>query len=345
LALFSPDELVTRPGLMVAAAHGRFRAGQGGAAVQWLDRAAAGLPERHPVDARGPVAPVLLAVARAIIAPLSPAEMAAEARYTYDHADFGEGHPLACVALGAAAFMAGDEAEAARRFHECMDSPLDRALVKASALAHLAVIEVEHGRWDHATELARRARMLLGPSAWLPPGALVLATSVLVETHAGRATKVEDDRRQCHRMLVDLVGVAPWLNLQARVALAREALLRHDRAGAAALLDEVDAMLAVTPGAVGVASQAAALRRELNTARDPGQRFGPASLTTAERRVLQLLPTHLSVAEIADRLYVSRNTVKSQTIAIYRKLGASCRGDAIDAAVSAGLLTEDAARR
>ena len=107
LALFSPDELVARPGLMVAAAHGRFREGEGGAAVQWLDRAVAGLPERHPVDASGPVAPVLLAVARAIIAPLTPAEMMAEARYTYDHAEFGEGYPLACAALGAAAFMVG----------------------------------------------------------------------------------------------------------------------------------------------------------------------------------------------------------------------------------------------
>jgi len=344
LALFSPDELVGRPGLMVAAAHGRFREGEGGAAVQWLDRAVAGLPERHPVDARGPVAPVLLAVARAIIAPLSPAEMSAEARYTYDHAHFGEGYPLACVALGAAAFMVGDEAEAARRFHECIDSPLERPLVQASALAHLAVIEVEHGRWDEATVLARRARVLLGPSARLPPGILVLASSVLAETHAGRATEMDDDRRRCQRLLVDLVGVAPWLNLQARVALTREALLRHDRLGAATFLDEVDAMLAGTPGAVGVARQAAALRRELNTARDPAQRFGPASLTTAELRVLQLLPTHLSVAEIADRLYVSRNTVKSQTIAIYRKLGTSSRGGAIDAAVSAGLLPEVAAR-
>jgi LuxR family maltose regulon positive regulatory protein len=325
---------------MVAAAHGRFREGDGAAALQWLDRAGVALRERHPADARGSVAPVLLAVARAIIAPLSPPEMADEARYTYDHADLGEGHPLACVALGAAAFMMGDEAEAARRFHECLASPLDRPLVKASAMAYLAVLDVEHGRWDEATVLARSAMALLGPSARRPPGTLVLATSVLVETHAGRATEMEDDRRHCHRLFADLVGIAPWLNLQARVVLAGEALLRSDRAGAATLLNEVDGLLEVTPGAVGVARRASALRRELAAARDPRQRFGPASLTTAELRVLRLLPTHLSVAEIADRLYVSRNTVKSQTISIYRKLGTSSRGEAIAAAVAAGLLTE-----
>jgi hypothetical protein len=53
--------------------------------------------------------------------------------------------------------------------------------------------------------------------------------------------------------------------------------------------------------------------------------------------VLQLLPTHLTVAEIAERMYVSRNTVKSQTISIYRKLGATSRRDAVDVAAAAGL--------
>jgi DNA-binding CsgD family transcriptional regulator len=36
------------------------------------------------------------------------------------------------------------------------------------------------------------------------------------------------------------------------------------------------------------------------TARDRAKSFGPSSLTTAELRVLRLLPTHLSIAEIAD---------------------------------------------
>ena len=66
---------------------------------------------------------------------------------------------------------------------------------------------------------------------------------------------------------------------------------------------------------------------------------------TAELRVLQLLPTHLSVGEIADRLYVSRNTVKSQTIAIYRKLGTSSRGGAVEIATAAGLLADAAQHR
>ena len=46
-------------------------------------------------------------------------------------------------------------------------------------------------------------------------------------------------------------------------------------------------------------------------------------LTTAELRVLRLLPSHLSFREIAARLHVSANTIKTQAHAVYRKLDAS----------------------
>ena len=47
------------------------------------------------------------------------------------------------------------------------------------------------------------------------------------------------------------------------------------------------------------------------------------TLTAAEMRVLDLLPTHLSLAEIADKLHITRNTVKSEVAAVYRKLAAA----------------------
>ncbi len=154
-----------------------------------------------------------------------------------------------------------------------------------------------------------------------------------------RATpsRSKPDRLLCRQHLTGLLHVAPWLNLQARVALARAARHEGNTVEAMALVDEADTILATTPGALHVADQLAVLRREIAT-RDRSQSFGPSSLTTAELRVLQLLPTHLSVGEIADRLYVSRNTVKSQTIAIYRKLGTSSRGGAVALAAAAGLL-------
>jgi LuxR family maltose regulon positive regulatory protein len=60
----------------------------------------------------------------------------------------------------------------------------------------------------------------------------------------------------------------------------------------------------------------------------------PEPLTKRERNVLRLLNSELSLREIAAELFVSYNTVKSQTRAVYRKLGVSTRAEAV--AVSKG---------
>jgi LuxR family maltose regulon positive regulatory protein len=65
---------------------------------------------------------------------------------------------------------------------------------------------------------------------------------------------------------------------------------------------------------------------------------GSSTLTTAELRVLPLLPTYLSFQEIADRLLISRNTVKTHAMSIYGKLWATSRGEAVERAIEIGLL-------
>jgi LuxR family maltose regulon positive regulatory protein len=60
-------------------------------------------------------------------------------------------------------------------------------------------------------------------------------------------------------------------------------------------------------------------------------------LTVAEQRVLALLPTS-TYMQIADILYVSRNTVKTHLRSIYRKLGAASRSQALQRAVDLRLL-------
>jgi LuxR family maltose regulon positive regulatory protein len=42
-----------------------------------------------------------------------------------------------------------------------------------------------------------------------------------------------------------------------------------------------------------------------------------------------LLSTHLSFPEIAAQTFLSTNTIKSQALSIYRKLGASSRTQAV----------------
>ena len=62
------------------------------------------------------------------------------------------------------------------------------------------------------------------------------------------------------------------------------------------------------------------------------------TLTAAELRVLRMLPTHLSFPAIAKQLFVSTNTVKTHVRALYRKLDASSRSEAVSHAAAAGLL-------
>ena len=65
---------------------------------------------------------------------------------------------------------------------------------------------------------------------------------------------------------------------------------------------------------------------------------GASPLSPAELRVLPYLQTHLTFREIAERLYVSRNTVSSQVTSIYRKLGVSSRTEAVEQATPIGLI-------
>jgi LuxR family maltose regulon positive regulatory protein len=55
--------------------------------------------------------------------------------------------------------------------------------------------------------------------------------------------------------------------------------------------------------------------------------------------LVPFLPTHLSFREIGERLYISRHTVKSQALSIYRKLGVSSRSEAITCMHDLGLLS------
>ena len=54
--------------------------------------------------------------------------------------------------------------------------------------------------------------------------------------------------------------------------------------------------------------------------------------------MLAYLQTHLSFGEIGEELFVSRNTVKSHAMAVYRKLAVPSRSAAVAEATRIGLL-------
>ena len=63
-----------------------------------------------------------------------------------------------------------------------------------------------------------------------------------------------------------------------------------------------------------------------------------SALTAAELRLLPLLATHLSFPQIGEEFFLSRHTIKSQAVSIYRKLGVASRNPAVTRARELGLL-------
>ena len=120
------------------------------------------------------------------------------------------------------------------------------------------------------------------------------------------------------------------------VELAEAYVALADPAGAKAVFRQINDVLGARSGLDVVIDRCDVLRGKLHGSGPT--LVGASSLTAAELRLVPLLSTHLTYSEIGERLYVSRNTIKSQTASIFRKLGATSRGGAVRAAEQLGLL-------
>jgi LuxR family maltose regulon positive regulatory protein len=146
-----------------------------------------------------------------------------------------------------------------------------------------------------------------------------------------------EDAREAAALLERMVDVAPWYELEVQLALARVALRLSDVNDARARLAAARRLADRVPEATAVRQCLDATELDLESAIGARARV-PASLTTAELRVLHFLPTHLSFREIAERTFVSANTVKTQANAVYRKLDVRSRSEAVTCARELGLL-------
>jgi LuxR family maltose regulon positive regulatory protein len=109
-------------------------------------------------------------------------------------------------------------------------------------------------------------------------------------------------------------------------------------AGAAnVVLAEAERILELRPLAGVLEESARDLRKRVAATSDSAGAWA-MTLTGAELRLLPYLATHLSFSEVASRLFISRNTVKTEAVSIYRKLGAASRSEAVERAVDVGLL-------
>jgi LuxR family maltose regulon positive regulatory protein len=129
----------------------------------------------------------------------------------------------------------------------------------------------------------------------------------------------------------------PYVAVQVRIELTRSHLALADLAGARTLLREIDEILKRRPDLDTLVGEAEALGAQLSKQR--GRIVpGPSALTAAELRLLPMLATHLQMQEIAAEMYLSPHTVRAQAKSVYRRLGATARGQAVARARELGLL-------
>ncbi len=143
------------------------------------------------------------------------------------------------------------------------------------------------------------------------------------------------------RQTVALGDIAPWFAVCGRILQARTAMLLGDGATARLLLAEVRTLM--TPDLRDSLAQDLLDETEsaLRTLAVDG--VSADALTTAELRVLQFLPSHLTFRQIGEHLFLSQNTVKTHALSIYRKLGVSSRDESVVRARSLGLVDSPSA--
>jgi len=236
--------------------------------------------------------------------------------------------------------MLGDLADAAESFRSgAAIAETCNFTSWALCLANLALVHEHEGHRARAARVATEAKRVvvdLGLGT-IPQLYLVHIVSAYFEALAGEGAESDADRARGIAHLDRCRAIGPWGQLQAHIVLANLGHVTGDARRAAMWLDGADEILLAIPDAVFVKNQIAEARIAL-TIPTSGRDARPP-LSAAERRVLEYLPTHLGLAEIADKLYLSRHTVKSHVVSIYRKLGVSSRSEAVEVAQVSGLVS------
>jgi LuxR family maltose regulon positive regulatory protein len=209
----------------------------------------------------------------------------------------------------------------------------------ALALCERSLVAMARSEWDRAEVLADQARAVLRRAgiegSYATP--LVSAVQARAAMHRGDLPAARQQLLSAQRLRPLLTCALPYFAVQARIELIRVHLALADLAAARTLMREVDELLKRRPGLGNLAGEAQALQTRLSKERGPTAP-GASALTAAELRLLPMLSTHLSFPQIAAELFLSRNTIKSEAMSLYRKLGASSRNQAVARSRELGLL-------
>jgi len=139
------------------------------------------------------------------------------------------------------------------------------------------------------------------------------------------------------RRLLPMLHALRWFEADISLRCADMSLDLGDTDAGLGLADIARAALDLYPDPGKLRVRLAALDARLSSG-------GDLELTPSELRLVPFLPSHLSLQEIGDRLFLSRATVKTHTDSIHRKLGVASRSSAVERLEELGLAAGPAAR-
>lgn len=245
--------------------------------------------------------------------------------------------------LGSTLLHAGDEAggrrylEAARHTAEVHGNPATVVMCHTE----FAFLAIEQEEWADARRHtdAALASIAAGGIDGYVMSAYAHAAAACVELHEGSR---DNGREMLLRGMSErgrCLSSVPLIAIPTRLLLVRAHVMNGDVEAARIVVAEIDEILPPPVGREALDARVTNARKAVAAeARSDRRHDESITLTLAEQRVLPYLQTHLNRAEIAERLFVSRNTVGSQISAIFRKLDVSNRADAVHRATEIGLL-------
>lgn len=334
-----PDEDIGRwPMLAIIAAWLHAMAGDATLAQRWADAVGIGgrLPGDHPLEPAN-------AILRAVLCRQGVEQMMADATFAHDRLPTYDAWARgASLALGAALYVNGRIDEADETFAECATLAEEHRSFPGGTVAYAwrAAIACSRSDFPRAEDLVRRSFRMLreGRLEEYMTSALTFAVASRCSQHDSEPQRAATELASAQRLLPSLTSGLPWYSVFTRLQIARAQLSMSDPGGARVQLLEMEEILHLRPRLGVLVDEVAALREQL--AAFPSGVASASTLTTAEIRLIPYLPTHLTFAEIGQRLFVSRSTVKTQALSIYRKLGVSSRNEAVERARTLSLLQD-----
>jgi LuxR family maltose regulon positive regulatory protein len=303
------------------------------------------LPETGRLADGTPSVAVAVALVEALAGQFPIDQM--QRRTTVIRAAGREGNPwyaLATGMQGQSQLLMGDVEGGRTLLLEALGD-LEVAHLRALVFANLALADIADGEWERAELLVDEGCAIARANELEHLPMLLLLSAVAAWVHA-RSGHVDQSREYAAEAATQLaalngtLGFANRLRILVPTCLAEAHLRLGDLDQARVLHRKAMDARVLEPHAELALRLVDRLGADLEDA-SQSRLLGEAP-TVAERRVLELLPTHAPLQEIAETLFVSRNTVKSHTLSIYRKLDVSSRSDAVTKARALGLLRRGA---